>query len=157
MNPSLVTIGDAARASDVSAKMIRHYEKIGLVQKPKRTDSGYRIYSDNEIHVFRFIKQSRNLGFSTKQTTELLGLWQNRKRSSSKVKKLAIDHIRELDERIREMQTMKATLEHLAASCRGDERPDCPILNRLASASDPMQAFSAREDRRLRPVSRKTK
>lgn len=133
MSLYLVTIGDAARDSGVSAKMIRHYEKIGLIQKPKRTGSGYRMYGENEIHVFRFIKQSRNLGFSMKQTAELLGLWRDRKRPSSKVKKLAIDHIRELDEKIQEMQAMKAALEYLAAHCQGDEHPDCPILNRLAS------------------------
>lgn len=157
MNSHLLKIGEAARASGVSAKMIRHYEKIGLIQKPNRTYSGYRTYSEKEIHIFRFIKQSRNLGFSMKQTNELLGLWQDRKRPSGKVKKLAIDHIQELDERIREMQAMKATLEHLAAHCRGDERPDCPILNQLASAWDPMPSCSTHKDRPLRPVSRKAK
>lgn len=145
MNAHLLTIGDAARASGVSAKMIRHYEKIGLIQKPNRTYSGYRTYSEKEIHIFRFIKQSRNLGFSMKQTAELLGLWQDRKRPSGKVKKLALNHIHELDERIREMQAMKATLEHLAEYCRGDERADCPILDGLASAWDPIQAASACE------------
>lgn len=130
-----LTIGQAARASGVSAKMIRHYEKIGLIPKPHRTYSGYRTYGEKEIHIFRFIKQSRNLGFSMKQTAELLGLWQDRKRPSGKVKKLALDHIHELDERIQEMQAMKETLEHLAQYCRGDERPDCPILNQLASTN----------------------
>jgi len=135
MDPRLLTIGDAARASGVSAKMIRHYEKIALIQKPRRTDSGYRTFNDNEIHVFRFIKQSRNLGFSTKQTAELLGLWQDNKRHSSKVKMLVIDHICELDKGIREMQAMKATLENFAAHCHGDERPDCPILTHLSMES----------------------
>ena len=132
-NQSL-TIGAAAQASGVSAKMIRHYEDIGLIVKVKRTLSGYRTYSDHEIHELRFIKQARNLGFSTKQIAELLTLWRNHRRPSSKVKQLALDHIRELDEKIEEMRAMKATLEHLAKHCHGDDRPDCPILEGLASA-----------------------
>lgn len=135
---NMLTIGDAARASGVSAKMIRHYEKIAMIQKPQRTDSGYRIYNDNEIYVFRFIKQSRNLGFSTKQTAELLALWQDRKRSSSNVKKLVMTHLQILDEKIREMQSMKTTLEQLVAACNGDENPDCPILTQLSSTWNPM-------------------
>ena len=155
MNPRLLTIGDAAHVSGVSAKMIRHYEEIGLIQKVKRTYSGYRTYSENEIHILRFIKRSRNLGFAIKQIAELLGLWQDRKRPSSKVKKLVLDHLRELDEKIQEMQAMKTTLERLAVHCRGDERPDCPILDQLASTLDPLQTFGTREDRPLQLVSRK--
>ena len=124
---------NAAQASGVTAKMIRHYEEIGLIKKVKRTDAGYRTYGENEIHVLRFIKQARALGFSMKQIAELLGLWQDRKRRSSKVKQLALEHIQELDAKIRDMQVMKTTLEGLAAHCHGDERPDCPILEQLAS------------------------
>ena len=133
MHTLLLNIGDAAQASGVSAKMIRHYEAIGLIKKVKRTDAGYRTYGENEIHVLRFIKQARALGFSMKQIAELLGLWQDRKRRSSKVKQLALEHIQELDAKIHDMQVMKTTLEGLAAHCHGDERPDCPILEQLAS------------------------
>lgn len=133
MHTFLLNIGDAAQASGVTAKMIRHYEEIGLIKKVKRTDAGYRTYGENEIHVLRFIKQARALGFSMKQIAELLGLWQDRKRRSSKVKQLALEHIQELDAKIRDMQAMKTTLERLAAHCHGDDRPDCPILEQLAS------------------------
>ena len=141
MHTFLLNIGDAAQASGVTAKMIRHYEEIGLIKKVKRTDAGYRTYGENEIHVLRFIKQARALGFSMKQIAELLGLWQDRKRRSSKVKQLALEHIQELDAKIRDMQAMKTTLERLAAHCHGDERPDCPILEELASPRDSRQAF----------------
>ncbi len=130
-----LNIGDAAAAAGVSAKMIRHYEEIGLVPKAKRTYSGYRTYSENEVHVLRFIRQARGLGFSIKQVGELLGLWQNNRRSSATVKKLALDHIRELDEKIREMHAMRSTLERLAKHCHGDERPECPILAELSASA----------------------
>ena len=123
-----VNIGDAAASSGVSAKMIRHYEDIGLIGKASRTDSGYRTYAENDIHVLRFIRQARNLGFSIRQIGELLALWKDRRRPSAKVKTLALEHVRELDERIAEMQAMKSTLEQLAHSCHGDHRPECPIL-----------------------------
>jgi len=126
-------IGSAAQASGVSAKMIRHYEAIGLIAKPARSFSGYRTYSERDIHTLRFIKQARNLGFSMKQISVLLSLWQNRTRPSREVKNVALQHIQELDEKIREMQAMKATLERLARHCHGDERPDCPILDGLAA------------------------
>ncbi len=132
MSTPLRNIGGAALGSGVSAKMIRHYEEIGLVKKAARTESGYRTYSDAEVHTLRFIKQARNLGFSIKQIGALLGLWQDQARSSSQVKALALEHIAELDDKIREMQAMKATLERLAQCCHGDARPDCPILDELA-------------------------
>jgi Cu(I)-responsive transcriptional regulator len=131
-----LNIGDAASAAGVSAKMIRHYEDIGLIPKAPRTVSGYRKYSQNEVHVLRFIRQARSLGFSIKQIGELLGLWQNSRRSSSTVKRLALEHIGELEEKIREMQAMKATLERLARHCHGDDRPECPIIDELAMAGD---------------------
>lgn len=133
MDAPFLNIGGAAAASGVSAKMIRHYEGIKLIPKARRTYAGYRVYSDNDVHVLRFIRQSRNLGFSMKQIAELLGLWRDHRRPSSKVKSLALAHIRDLDEKIREMVAMKATLERLAARCHGDERPDCPILDGLAA------------------------
>jgi Cu(I)-responsive transcriptional regulator len=128
-----LNIGAAATASGVSAKMIRHYESIGLIPAPKRTMAGYRTYSENDIHILRFIRQARNLGFPVQQIAQLLGLWHNQRRSSSQVKALAVEQIRHLDEKIAEMQSMKATLEHLALHCHGDERPECPILEGLAA------------------------
>jgi Cu(I)-responsive transcriptional regulator len=139
-----LNIGDAAAAAGVSAKMIRHYEEIGLIPKAKRTYSGYRTYSENEVHVLRFIRQARGLGFSIKQISELLGLWQNSRRSSATVKTLALEHIGELEEKIREMLAMKATLERLAAHCHGDHRPECPILDELSA---PAQAGPLRSGR----------
>ncbi len=133
MDTTSTNIGSAAQASGVSAKMIRHYEAIGLIAKPARTFSGYRTYSERDTHTLRFIKQARNLGFSMKQISVLLSLWQNRTRPSREVKSVALQHIQELDEKIREMQAMKATLERLARHCHGDERPDCPILDGLAA------------------------
>ncbi|MHB8535950.1 MAG: Cu(I)-responsive transcriptional regulator [Sulfuricaulis sp.] len=128
-----LNIGEAADASGVSAKMIRHYEEIGLIPKVKRTEAGYRLYSGHEIHELRFIRQARNLGFSTQQIAELLKLWRDHRRPSARVKQLALEHVRELDEKIEEMRAMKTTLEHLARNCHGDDRPDCPILDGLAS------------------------
>lgn len=130
-----LNIGEAAKATGVSAKMIRHYEDIRLISKAPRTISGYRTYTHSEIHVLRFVRRARNLGFSIKQISELLKLWSDRKRPSSKVKELALAHVKELEERIAEMQAMKATLERLARQCHGDHRPDCPILQGLQTGS----------------------
>ena len=131
MNASC-NIGQAAMASGVSAKMIRHYEEIGLIGKALRSEAGYRRYAAPEVHTLRFIKQARTLGFSIKQIGALLSLWQNQARSSSQVKALALEHIAELERKIVEMQAMKATLERLARDCHGDGRPECPILDELA-------------------------
>jgi Cu(I)-responsive transcriptional regulator len=127
-------IGEAAEASGVSAKMIRHYEEIGLVPKAGRTVAGYRIYRDADVHVLRFIRRSRDLGFTMKEIAGLLGLWQNKRRASGDVKRLAAKHIADLDARIAELQGMRRTLEHLVHCCHGDDRPDCPILDDLAGA-----------------------
>lgn len=135
MHTERMNIGSAAQASGVSAKMIRHYEEIGLIPPASRTDAGYRTYSERDVHLLRFIRQGRVLGFSMKQITELIGLWLDQSRSSSKVKQLAQEHISELDEKINELQAMKATLERLASSCHGDARPECPILDGLAEHS----------------------
>lgn len=131
MNGNIMNIGEAAQASGVSAKMVRHYEGIGLIPKARRTLAGYRMYSHSDVHTLRFIRQARNLGFSIEQIEQLLKLWQDRRRPSRKVKELAQAHIRELEERIREMQDMKHALETLAKHCHGDDRPDCPILEGL--------------------------
>ncbi len=126
-------IGEAARRSDVSAKMARHYESLGLLPTINRTDSGYRQYTDKEVHTLRFIKRSRSLGFSMLEIAELLKLWQNQRRSSADVRKIAVRHVQDLNQRIVEMQTMKRTLEHLVNGCKGNFRPDCPILDELGS------------------------
>lgn len=132
MSAVQMNIGDAARRSGVSAKMIRHYEAIGLIPKAARTYSGYRTYSESDVHTLRFVRQARNLGFSIKQIEQLLGLWRNQRRPSSKVKALALTHVEELDQRIAELQAMKRTLQALAVHCHGDDRPECPILEGLA-------------------------
>ncbi len=130
-----LTIGEAADASGVSAKMIRHYEEIGLIPKAARSLSGYRHYRDSDIHVLRFVRRARELGFSMKEISALLGLWNNRRRASGDVKRLAMKHVADLDARIAEMQAMKRTLERLASHCHGDHRPHCPILDDLAGES----------------------
>lgn len=127
-----MNIGEAAKASGVSAKMIRHYESVGLFPEAIRTESGYRQYADKEVSTLRFIRQSRDLGFSIEQIRELLGLWQDRRRPSRQVRALAQAHIEELDEKLKELQSMKATLEHLVHCCHGDDRPDCPIIDTLS-------------------------
>lgn len=129
-------IGEAAAATGVSAKMIRHYESIGLIPPANRTFANYRVYTDKDLHTLRFIKRARTLGFSMKQIEQLLGLWQDRARASSKVKQLAQSHIAELEAKVKEMQAMIETLAHLAHNCHGDARPDCPILEELAVPHD---------------------
>jgi MerR family copper efflux transcriptional regulator len=128
-----MNIGEAATASGVSAKMIRHYEKIGLLPPASRTDAGYRQYGDKDVHTLRFIRRSRDLGFSLDEIRDLLGLWQNRRRSSRQVKALAQVHLEDLQRKLDEMQAMKQTLEQLVQCCHGDDRPDCPILAELAA------------------------
>ena len=128
----LFNIGQAAEASGVSAKMIRHYEENGFIPKAGRTVAGYRIYKQADVHMLRFIRRARDLGFSLKEIKTLLGLWQNRRRASSDVKSLAMKHVEDLDKRIAEMQAMRRTLVNLAQNCHGDDRPDCPILEDLA-------------------------
>ena len=126
-------IGEAAELTGVSAKMIRHYESIGLIPPAGRTFAGYRIYTDNDLHRIRFIKRARTLGFSMKQIEELLALWDDRSRASASVKKLALAHAEALSVKIREMEAMQRTLLQLARRCHGNARPDCPILDDLAS------------------------
>ena len=127
-----VNIGDAARLSGVSAKMVRHYESLGLLPKVGRTDSGYRQYTESDVHTLRFIKRSRDLGFSMEEIGELVGLWQNRRRTSANVRRVAQKHADDLAKRIAAMQEMQRTLQHLIHCCHGDDRPECPILEELA-------------------------
>ncbi|MCA0174843.1 MAG: Cu(I)-responsive transcriptional regulator [Proteobacteria bacterium] len=137
-----MNIGQAAKASGVSAKMIRHYESVGLLPETARTEAGYRQYGDSAIGTLRFIRQSRDLGFSIEQIRELLSLWHNRKRPSRQVKALAQAHIEELDAKLTELAAMKATLAHLVQCCHGDDRPDCPIIATL-EAAEPVRPSSA--------------
>ena len=130
---TMLNIGEAAKASGVSAKMIRHYESIGLLAAARRTESGYRVYGQDDVHVLRFVHRARALGFSLDQIGTLLSLWQDKGRASADVRALARRHIGELDRKIAEMQAMRRTLESLAASCHGDARSECPILDDLAA------------------------
>ena len=133
-----MNIGEAARASGVSAKMIRYYESIGLVPEAARTTSGYRTYGNSEVQILRFIRRGRDLGFPVETINTLLALWRDRSRQSADVKRLALDHVADLERKIAEMKAMADTLRHLAQTCAGDGRPDCPILDDLggkASAS----------------------
>lgn len=123
-----MNIGEAAKASGVSAKMIRYYESISLIPTAGRTGSGYRVYTATEVQMLRFIRRSRDLGFPVEKITELLALWRDRTRHSADVKRLATDQIEGLERKVREMQAMIDTLRHLADACCGDHRPDCPIL-----------------------------
>lgn len=132
-------IGEAAALSGVSAKMIRHYEETGLIPRAHRTESGYRTYNAADVHMLRFVRHARDLGFSLRQIGELLSLWQNRRRRSGEVKALALAHIRTLEDKIAETQAIKATLEHLVGCCHGDHRPDCPILDNLAHSGRTME------------------
>lgn len=128
-----MNIGEAAALGGVSAKMIRHYETIGLLTPATRTASGYRVYSDKDVHILRFIKHARTLGFPIELIKDLVGLWQNQRRTSKRVKELAQKHLREVDDRLRELQAIKQALQDLIHHCHGDDRPDCPILERLAT------------------------
>jgi Cu(I)-responsive transcriptional regulator len=128
-----MNIGQAAARSGVSAKMVRHYESLGLLPRVARTDAGYRQYGDNEVHTLRFIRRARDLGFAMAEIGELLKLWQNRRRASADVRRIAQRHVQDLERRIADMDSMKRTLQHLIHGCHGDERPDCPILDELAN------------------------
>lgn len=125
----LFNIGEAAQASGVSAKMIRHYEESGFIPKAGRTVAGYRIYRDGDVHVLRFVRRARDLGFSLQEIKALLALWKNRRRESAEVKRMVKKHVKDLDAKISELQAMRRTLVNLAEHCRGDHRPDCPILD----------------------------
>ena len=127
-----MNIGEAAEASGLNAKMIRHYETLGIIPKASRTDAGYRMYKESDVHILSFVKKARGLGFSMKEIKKLVSLWRNHSRASSKVKSLAQLHIKQLEKKIEELQLMTNTLKTLAKNCHGDHRPDCPILENLA-------------------------
>ncbi|HUQ35475.1 MAG TPA: Cu(I)-responsive transcriptional regulator, partial [Aestuariivirga sp.] len=129
-----MNIGEAASASGVSTKMIRYYEQIGLIQSVTRAMSGYRVYSDADVHTLRFVRRARDLGFTVEQMTELMELWRDRSRASADVKRIALGHVKLLEEKMRELQDMTKALKHLATNCHGDDRPDCPIIEELAGS-----------------------
>lgn len=138
MNATAVNISQAAKATGLTPRMIRHYESIGLLAGTARTAAGYRLFNDQDLHTLRFIQRARSLGFSIDQISQLLALWQDRERSSAVVKELARQHLRELEEKISGLQAMHDSLSQLASCCLGDERPDCPILERLADSEQPL-------------------
>jgi Cu(I)-responsive transcriptional regulator len=139
----MMTIGEAAQASGVSAKMIRYYEETGLIPPAGRTGSGYRTYGPTEVQILRFVRRARDLGFPMAKVADLLALWRDRSRASADVRRLAKDQVATLEARIKEMEAMKASLEHLVLACAGDDRPDCPILDDLARRP----SGTAKEDR----------
>jgi len=149
----LMNIGEAAEAAGVSAKMVRHYEQIGLMPEAARTDAGYRQYGDRDVSVLRFIRQSRRLGFSMEQIAELMGLWSNTRRASRKVKSIAQLHVAQLEEKMREMAEMKAALERLVANCHGDDDPHCAIIQELAVHSPAAPEPRVVEAKKLRKSS----
>ncbi len=129
----LVPIGTAARRAGISARMLRHYESLGLLAPVARTEAGYRQYSEADVHALRFIRRARDLGFSMAEISTLLSLWQDKQRASASVKQIAQTHIDDLQQRIAAMQAMQRTLQQLVGCCAGDARPDCPILDDLAA------------------------
>lgn len=135
-------IGETASASGISERMIRHYEKIGLIPAAHRRDSGYRDYDQRDVHTLRFIGRARDLGFPIEEIRQLLALWHDRERSSADVKALALARAFELKRKAMELDAMRQTLDRLAAECHGDERPDCPILHDLESAEQNSQQRS---------------
>lgn len=129
-----MNIGQAARSSGISAKMIRYYESIGLIDSASRTESGYRVYGENDLHTLRFVRRARDLGFSLEQIHELLALWRDRQRASADVKAIALRHVEDLEHKAAQLQQMADTLRHLAQHCKGNARPDCPIIEELGGA-----------------------
>lgn len=132
----MLNIGQAARASDISAKMIRYYEHLGIFSPSARSTSGYRQYSEQDLHALQFIRSARDLGFSLSQIGSLMALWRDTHRASAEVKRLALDHIAELEGKAAALQQMADTLRDLAEHCHGDSRPECPILGGLAPAQE---------------------
>lgn len=131
-----MNIGEMAKATGVSAKMIRYYESIELIPAPARSESGYRVYNKRDVATLRFIRRGRALGFSMKAIRQLLALWQDNGRSSSDVKAFALMHVDQLNSKIEELQEVVATLQYLVDHCPGDEGPECPILYDLAEGTD---------------------
>lgn len=140
MNHEAMNIGEVSERSGISPKMVRHYEQLGLLPRIARSDAGYRRYGERELHTLRFIRRARDLGFSIAEISELLALWQDRRRASAQVKRIALAHVADLDRRMAALAQMKGTLQRLAGCCHGDERPECPILDELADEVPAEQA-----------------
>lgn len=151
-----MNIGEAGRASGVSAKMIRYYEATGLIPRAGRTESGYRSYTEKDVHKLRFVRRARDLGFSVEQIGTLLRLWEDRSRSSSSVKRVAMAHVEELRQRALRLEEMAATLQHLADHCRGNDRPDCPIIEELAGGHVPDEEHTSPDPRHGSPSGERT-
>ena len=150
-----MNIGQASKASGVTQKMIRYYESIGLLVAVRRAANSYRLYSDSDVHSLAFIRRARHLGFSIEEIQALMTLWRDKARSSAEVKAIARGHIDELQAKIAELEAMRRTLEHLVASCHGDDRPDCPIIDDLsASAEAPPDRKPARANGAVRHTGR---
>lgn len=143
-----MNIGEAATAAGVTPKMVRHYESLGLIPEPPRTDAGYRLYGEREVAMLRFIRQSRSLGFSMQQIESLLSLWRNPSRQSREVREVALGQLNELEERQRELNQMRQTLNELVRECRGDHTAHCAILDRLATPPAPLPDDGAKRARR---------
>ncbi|MBY5700942.1 Cu(I)-responsive transcriptional regulator [Rhizobium leguminosarum] len=142
-----MNIGQAAKASGVSAKMIRYYEQIKLIGPAHRTESSYRTYTDNDINTLKFVRRARDLGFSVEQMKTLVALWRDKSRSSADVKAIALEHVAELERKAAAIQAMSRTLKHLANHCHGDDRPDCPIIEEFANTGqkdDDLPVINAR-------------
>lgn len=135
-----MNIGQAARATGISAKMIRYYESIGLIGPANRSESGYRVYDERDLHTLRFVRRARDLGFSVEQMNELLALWRDRSRASADVKRIALQHVEQLERKAEALKQMADTLRHLAKNCHGDDRPDCPIIEDLSRVSETSEA-----------------
>lgn len=131
-----VNIGEASAVSGVSAKMIRYYESVALIRPAGRSDAGYRLYGETDVQTLRFLRRARNLGFSVDHMRQLLALWRDEKRASADVKRLVLVHVAALDAKAREIAEMSSALRHLAEQCEGDHRPDCPIIDNLATVTD---------------------
>lgn len=127
-----MNIGEVAKLSEVNSKMIRRYEEMGIIPKAGRNLSGYRTYSEKDVHILKFVKRARELGFSMKDIKQLVSLWRNKNRPSSQVKTIATKHVNELEQKLMEIQSMLKTLKNLTDNCHGDNRPDCPILDELS-------------------------
>lgn len=128
-----MNIGEVASLAGISAKMVRYYERVGLIANPRRTSAGYRAYTDREVHTLKFIRRARDLGFSVAQIEGLLTLWRNRDRASADVRAVALDHVDHLSGKVRELESIIATLRDLADRCMDDDRQDCPILHDLSA------------------------
>lgn len=149
-----MNIGDIAKATGISAKMIRYYEETGLIRPATRALSGYRVYSDNDLQTLRFVRRARDLGFTVKQIDDLLTLWRDRTRASASVKEIAMGHVAALEKKMQELKDMSDTLLHLASHCHGDDRPDCPILKTLGSTEAVSPIPMTRDRRKTRAFDR---